>query len=91
MMRLLAKNTTVPVPSVLRSGTKEECPLELSLFIMMDHVANQREIHDALGIQDILEEVFSLLDQNIDEGRFQKLYGQLAVSCFNFPGPLSLV
>jgi hypothetical protein len=48
-------------------------------------------MHDALGIQGIPEEIFSPLDPIIDEGRFEKLYASWLVSCFNFPGPLSVI
>lgn len=60
-------------------------------MIMLNYVAHQRDMHDALGIQGIPEEIFSPLDPIIDEGRFEKLYASWLVSCFNFPGPLSVI
>lgn len=49
LMRFLTDQTSLLVPSVLHSGTKQESPLEISPFILMDHVNHATKMYDALN------------------------------------------
>ena len=74
-MRFLTDQTSIPIPFILESGTKQERPLELSPFIIMDYIKHQTKMYDALNTPGCpIEE---RLDPNIDESKLDMLYGQL--------------
>ncbi|KAJ9233421.1 hypothetical protein DTO169E5_7011 [Paecilomyces variotii] len=78
VMRFLADQTSIPVPFILHSGTKKESPLELGPFIMMDYVAHETKMYDALITPGCPTEERGILDPNIDEAKLEMLYGQLS-------------
>ncbi|KAJ9296157.1 hypothetical protein DTO271G3_5298 [Paecilomyces variotii] len=78
VMRFLADQTSIPIPFVLHSGTKKESPLELGPFIMMDYVAHETKMYDALITPGCPTEERGILDPNIDEDKLEMLYGQLS-------------
>ncbi|KAL1850579.1 hypothetical protein Plec18170_006864 [Paecilomyces lecythidis] len=78
VMRFLADQTSIPVPFILHSGTKKESPLELGPFIMMDYIAHETKMYDALITPGCPIEERGILDPNIDEDRLEMLYGQLS-------------
>ena len=78
VMRFLTDQTSIPVPFVLHSGTKKECPLELSPFIIMDYIEHETKMYDALNIPGCPTDERGILDPDINEGRLEMLYGQLA-------------
>lgn len=73
VMRFLADQTSVPVPFVLHSGTKEESPLELSPFIIMDYIEHETKMYDALNTPGCPKEERGILDPDIDEGNLEML------------------
>ncbi|CAG7967746.1 unnamed protein product [Penicillium nalgiovense] len=77
MMRFLADQTSISVPSILHSGRKEESPLELSPFIIIDYVAHETNMYDALNTPGCPKEERGILDPNINEDTLKFLYGQL--------------
>ncbi|GAD99681.1 conserved hypothetical protein [Paecilomyces variotii No. 5] len=78
VMRFLADQTSIPIPFILHSGTRQESPLELSPFIMMDYIPHETKMNDALITPGCPPEERGILDPNIDEDRLEMLYGQLA-------------
>ncbi|KAJ5790769.1 uncharacterized protein N7518_007780 [Penicillium psychrosexuale] len=90
VMRFLADQTSIPVPFILHSGTKEESPLGLSPFIIMDYIDHETKMYDALNTPGCPKGQRGILDPEIDEDRLEMLYGQLAgillqLSLLSFP------
>ncbi|KAJ5963323.1 Aminoglycoside phosphotransferase [Penicillium vulpinum] len=77
-MRFLMDQTIISLPLILHSGTKQESPLELGSFIMMEYIEHETKMYAALNTPDCPIEVRGVLDPNIDEGRLELLYSQLA-------------
>lgn len=91
VMRYLAFHTNVPVPHVLHYGRKEECPAELGAFIIMEYVANDGDLCDALNTPGRSLEERPILNPQIPEEKLQFVYGQMAnillqISKHNFEG-----
>lgn len=78
VMRYISDQTSIPVPFILHSGTREESPLNLSPFIMMSHIEHTTTMYDALNTPGCLNEERGVLDPNIDEDQLGMLYTQLA-------------
>ncbi|KAJ6179136.1 Aminoglycoside phosphotransferase [Penicillium mononematosum] len=78
IMRFLADQTLIPIPLILHSGTKKESPLELGPFIMMEYVEHDTKMYAALNTPGCPVEVRGMLDPDIDKGRLELLYSQLA-------------
>ncbi|KAJ5373595.1 Aminoglycoside phosphotransferase [Penicillium concentricum] len=78
IMRFLMDQTSITIPLVLHSGTKQESPLELGSFIMMEYIEHETKMYAALNTPGCPIEERGVLDLNIDEGRLELLYGQLA-------------
>lgn len=78
VMRYISDQTTIPVPFVLHSGTREESPLNLGSFIRMSHIEHATTMYDALNTPGCPNEERGVLDPHIDEGRLYLLYSQLA-------------
>ena len=77
-MRFLVDQTSVPVPFILHSGTKKDSPLELSPFILMDHIEYHTKMYYALNTPGCPKEERGILNPNIDETQLEMLYGQMA-------------
>lgn len=78
MIKYIQDKTTIPVPFILHWGTKEESPLGLGPFIIMEYINHEMDMGAALnmagrGIQDRL-----LLDPNIESAKLEMLYRQVA-------------
>jgi aminoglycoside phosphotransferase (APT) family kinase protein len=78
IMRFLADQTSISIPFILHSGTKEESPLELSPFIIMDYIEHKTDMYDALNTPGCPKEERGILDPNINEDTLEFLYSQLA-------------
>ncbi|CAG8314665.1 unnamed protein product [Penicillium salamii] len=78
VMRFLADQTSIPVPFIIHSGTKEESPLQLSPFIVMDYIEHETKMYNVLNIPECPTYERGILDPNIAEDRLEMLYGQLA-------------
>lgn len=77
LMGCLLHHTSIPIPRVL-VGKKEESPLELSLFIMMDYIDHHALMHNILNIPGCPADSRGYLNPNIDQTRLEALYGELA-------------
>ncbi|KAJ5253051.1 hypothetical protein N7489_003461 [Penicillium chrysogenum] len=78
IMRFLTDQTSILLPFVLHSGTKEESPLGLSPFIIMDYIDHETKMYDALNTPGCPKEECGILDPQIDEDRLEMLYSQMA-------------
>ncbi|OKO98910.1 hypothetical protein PENSUB_8827 [Penicillium subrubescens] len=76
--RFISDQTSIPVPFILHSGTREESPLKLGPFIMMSHIEYTTSMYDALNTPGCPKEEWGVLDPNTDEDRFRLIYTQLA-------------
>jgi hypothetical protein len=78
VMRYIHGHTTIPVPFILHWGTKEESPLNIGLFIIMeyiDHVMNMSEVLNTPGF-DIKDR--PILNPDVQEAKLEMLYEQVA-------------
>ncbi|KAJ5106556.1 hypothetical protein N7456_003231 [Penicillium angulare] len=78
MIRYIHQNTTVPVPFILHWGTKEESPLGLGPFIIMEYIDHVMDLTDALITPELSIRDRPILDPNIDNTKLELLYGQVA-------------
>ncbi|GKZ96535.1 hypothetical protein AnigIFM59636_011050 [Aspergillus niger] len=78
VMRYIADQTSIPVPFVLHSGTRDESPLKLSPFIMMSHIDHKTNMYAALNVPGCPVEKRGYLNPDIDEDDLRKLYAELA-------------
>ena len=78
VMRYILDQTSIPVPFVHHFGSKDDSPLKLSPFIMMDHIEHDTKMYAALNTPGCPDDQRGVLDPNIDEGRLEMLYGQVA-------------
>lgn len=78
VMRYILDQTSIPVPFVHHFGSKEDSPLKLSPFIMMDHIEHDTKMYAALNTRGCTDDQRGVLDPNIDEGHLEMLYGQVA-------------
>lgn len=75
VMRYVADHTSIPIPLVLHSGTREESPRQLGPFLIVewvDHACDMADVLNAPGIQR------PLLNPNIGEGELVHMYSQMA-------------
>lgn len=77
-MRYIQDHTSIPVPFILHWGTKEESPLGLGPFIIMEYINHEMNLSKALNMPEPRIEVRPRLDPNIDIGKLEMLYGQFA-------------
>lgn len=73
VIRYIFDQTSIPVPFIVHSGTKEESPLNLAPFIMISHIEHTTTMYDALNIPGCPYQVRGVIDPNIDEGRLGML------------------
>lgn len=78
MMRYIHQHTTIPVPFVLHWGTKEENPLGLGPFIIMEYIDHVMDLSDVLNTPGFAIKDRPILDPNIDHTKLELLYGQFA-------------
>lgn len=77
-IRYIQDHTSIPVPFILHWGTKEESPLGLGPFIIMEYINNEMNLSKALNMPELRIEDRPRLDPNIDIGKLEMLYGQFA-------------
>ncbi|CEJ59323.1 hypothetical protein PMG11_07951 [Penicillium brasilianum] len=78
IMRFLTDKTSIPIPFVHYSGTKNESPLGLSPFIIMDYIEHETKMYDAQNTPGCPIDERGILDPAINKDRLEMLYGQLA-------------
>lgn len=77
-IRYIQDHTSIPVPFILHWGTKEESPLGLGPFIIMEYINHEMNLSKALNMPELRIEDRPRLDPNIDIGKLEMLYGQFA-------------
>ncbi|KAJ5565719.1 hypothetical protein N7535_007357 [Penicillium sp. DV-2018c] len=78
ILRYIQQHTTIPVPFVLHWGTKEENPLGLGSFIIMEYIDHVMDVSDVLNTPGFEIKDRPILDPNIDDAKLELLYGQFA-------------
>lgn len=79
VIRYIREHTTIPVPFILHWGSKEDSPLGLGPFIIMEYIDHAMSMSDALNntpgfaVQDRL-----ILTPDTHEEKLEMLYGQVA-------------
>ncbi|OAQ88558.1 phosphotransferase family protein [Purpureocillium lilacinum] len=84
-MRYIADHTTIPVPFVLHYGMTDESPGRLGPFIIMEYIDNAGDMVDVLRAAGHTPGEKPVLDPDIDEEKLEHIYGQIPISCFNWP------
>jgi hypothetical protein len=77
-MRYIQDHSAIPVPFVLHWGTREESPLEIGPFIIMEYVNHAMSMTAALNTPGLTPDIPPILDPNIDEAKLELLYRQVA-------------
>jgi hypothetical protein len=77
-IRYIHEHTTIPVPFILHWGTKDESPLGLGPFIIMDYIDHVKNLSAALNTPGFAREDRPILDPQIDAQKLEVLYGQVA-------------
>ncbi|OJJ98133.1 hypothetical protein ASPACDRAFT_62382 [Aspergillus aculeatus ATCC 16872] len=77
-MRYIQENTSIPVPFILHWGTREESPLGLGPFILMEYIDHAMELGEALNTPTLGVDDRPILDPAVDLDKLEMLYGQLA-------------
>lgn len=77
-MKLIQEKTTIPVPFILHWGSREESPLQLGPFIIMEYVKHHTDMGQALNIPGRSLEDPPYVDPDIDPAKLEKLYRQMA-------------
>ena len=78
VIRYIQKYTSIPVPFILHWGRKEESPLGLGPFILMDYIDHAMDLDAALNTPTLQIEDRPILDPSIDIDKLEMLYRQLA-------------
>ncbi|PYI35548.1 phosphotransferase family protein [Aspergillus indologenus CBS 114.80] len=77
-MRYIQAHTSIPVPFILHWGTREESPLGLGPFILMEFIEHAMDLGEALNTPTLGVEDRPILDPAVDVEKLEMLYGQLA-------------
>jgi hypothetical protein len=77
-IRYIHEHTTIPILFVLHWGTKDESPLSLGPFIIMDYIGHAKNLNAALNTPGFAREDRPILDPQIDAQKLEMLYGQVA-------------
>lgn len=78
VMWYLQEHIAIPVPLILHWGGREESPLKLGPFILMDYIKHEMALDDALNTPGFTKEDRPVLNPNIDAGKLEMLYRQIA-------------
>ncbi|KAH8177901.1 phosphotransferase enzyme family protein [Sarocladium implicatum] len=77
-MRLVAEQTTIPVPKIYHYGVAADNPLGIGPFIIMDYVEHQSTMSDAMADASLAPGEDHVLDPNIEAEKLEFFYRQLA-------------
>lgn len=77
-IRYIQDHTAIPVPFILHWGTREESPLGIGPFIIMDYINHEMNMTAALNTPGLTPDIPPVLDPNIDEAKLEMLYRQVA-------------
>ncbi|KAJ3480458.1 hypothetical protein NLG97_g8068 [Lecanicillium saksenae] len=76
--KYIQDHTTIPVPFILHWGTKEESPLQIGPFIIMEYAKNAMNMTAAMNTPGRTRDMAPVLDANIDEKQLYNLYRQVS-------------
>lgn len=85
LMRYIHDQTPIPVPFVLPWDVKDEGPLELSHFVLMNYFKHNTTMFDLLNAPGRPKTERGILDPNIHEENLKALYGELARALLQLP------
>ncbi|KAJ5584415.1 phosphotransferase family protein [Penicillium hispanicum] len=77
-IRYIQDHTSIPVPFILHWGTKEESPLGLGPFIIMEYIDHEMNMNKAMNMPELGIEDRPRLDPNIETSKLEMLYSQFA-------------
>lgn len=77
-MRYIRSHTSIPVPRVLHWGTREESPLRLGPFIIMDYIDHHTDASKVLNTPGLSWQDRPRLNPHISLDTLEMLYRQLA-------------
>ncbi|EXV02166.1 aminoglycoside 3'-phosphotransferase/choline kinase domain protein [Metarhizium robertsii] len=77
-IRYIQDHTAIPVPFILHWGTREESPLGIGPFIIMDYINHEMNMTAALNTPGLTLDIPPVLYPNIDEAKLEMLYRQVA-------------
>lgn len=77
-IRYIQEHTSIPVPFILHWGTREESPLGLGPFIIMEYIEHKMNLSKALNMPELGVQDRPRLDPNIDDKNLETLYEQFA-------------
>ncbi|KAM0303906.1 hypothetical protein ACHAPM_003479 [Fusarium culmorum] len=77
-MRLVAEQTTIPVPKIYHFGVAADNPLGPGSFIIMDYIEHESTMSDAMVDPNLAPGEDHVLDPNIEEEKLEFFYRQLA-------------
>lgn len=77
-MRYIQDRTAIPVPFVLHWGTREESPLKIGPFIIMEYINHEMNMTAALNTPGLTPDMRPMLNPEIEGARLEKLYRQVA-------------
>ncbi|TWU75061.1 hypothetical protein ED733_006619 [Metarhizium rileyi] len=77
-IRYIQDNTSIPVPFVLHWGTREESPLRLGPFILMEYINHETDVGKVLNMPELHWQDRPLLNPHIDSEKLEMLYSQIA-------------
>lgn len=78
VIRYLQDNTSIPVPFILNWGSREESPLGLGPFIIMEYINHETDLATALNTPGFSGEDRTRLNPDINIDKLEMLYGQIA-------------
>lgn len=78
VIRYIQEYTSIPVPFILHWGTREESPLGLGPFIIMEYMGHAMGLDDTLNMPTLKREDRAALNPDIDIDTLELLYEQLA-------------
>jgi hypothetical protein len=77
-LKYIQDHTTIPVPFILHWGTKDESPLGIGPFIIMEYVNHKMNMTAALNKPGLTPEDRPILNPDIGEKQLEMLYRQVA-------------
>lgn len=78
VIRYIQENTSIPVPFILHWGTKNESPLSLGPFILMEYIDHATDLSTALNTPTLGDDDRPILNPSININMLEMLYGQMA-------------
>lgn len=77
-IRYIQDNTSIPVPFILHWGTREESPLGLGPFIIMEYINHETDVGKVLNMPELDWQDRPRLNPHVNPDTLEMLYRQLA-------------